>query len=83
VGQTIREIRLGRNFLRVGDTCKVKLPGKTRFTSGWTVKEITVDDLVRVARDGHWRVVRLDAIRRVAQTKNGQARNRQRGESDG
>lgn len=70
----IKEIRLGRNFLRVGDTCKVKLPGKTQFTSGWTVKEITAEGLVRVERDGHWRFVKPEAIQRVAQTKNGAPR---------
>lgn len=70
----IQEIRLGRNFLRVGDTCKVKLPGKTQFTSGWTVKEITTAGLVRVERDRRWRYVKPEAIQRVAQTKNGEPR---------
>lgn len=68
---TVKEVRLGRNYLRVDDTCDVKLPGKTQYRSGWTVKEITTGGLVRVSRDGHWRFVSLDAIRRVAQTKNG------------
>lgn len=70
-----QQIRLGRNFLRVGDTCRVKLPGKTQFTSGWTVKEITAEGLIRVERGGHWRFVKLEAIRRVAQTKNGERRD--------
>lgn len=69
------QIRLGRNYLRAGDTCRVKLPTKTQFTSGWTVKEITADGLVRVERDGHWRFVKPEAIRRVAQTKNGERKD--------
>lgn len=68
---TVQEIRIGRNFLRVGHTCKVKLPNKTQFTKGWTVKEITADGLITVSRAGHWRIVTVDAIRRVVQPKNG------------
>lgn len=72
---TVQQVRLGRNYLRVDDTCDVKLPGKTQYKSGWTVKEITAEGLVRVSRDGHWRYVPLSAIRRVAQTKNGERKD--------
>lgn len=70
-GEKVTEVRLGRNFLRVGDTCKVKLPGKTRFSSGWKVKEFDGDTARVVNKDGRWRYVPLTAIQRVAQTKNG------------
>lgn len=67
----VQEVRLGRNFVRVGDTVKVKLPGKTQFTKGWRVKEIDGDTL-RVERAGKWRYVTVANIQRVAQTKNGE-----------
>ena len=74
-----QEVRLGRNFIRVGDTVKVKLPGKTQFTSGWVVKEVfDVSGIphLRVSRDGKWRLVMATGthIRRVARTKNGEAK---------
>lgn len=73
----VKEVRLGRNYLRVGDTCKVRLPKKTQFTSGWTVREMCEVEGVphaTVVRDGKWRIVILNAdnVRRVAQTKNGE-----------
>lgn len=70
----VQEVRLGRNYIRVGDTCKVKLPGKTQFTSGWVVKEVFEVSGVphlRVEREGKWRIVAVSAatVRREAQTK--------------
>lgn len=75
----VQEVRVGRNFIRPGDPVKVKLPGKTQFTSGWTVKEVfEVEGVphVRVSRDGRWRlvVVSTNTIRRVARTKNGESK---------
>lgn len=68
----VTQVRMGRNFLRVGDTCDVKLAGKTRYSSGWKVLEFADGDTVRVGKDRRWRYVPLSSIRRVAQTKNGE-----------
>ncbi len=73
----VQEVRLGRNFIRPGDPVKVKLPGKTQFTSGWTVKEVFEVEGVphlRVERERKWRlvVVSTNTIKRVAVTKAGE-----------
>lgn len=67
-------MRVGRNFIRVGDPIKVKLVGKTQFRKGFVFKGWDPDQEVAEVRDpktGFIRPVRLDQIQRVEVTKNG------------
>lgn len=73
-GEKVTQVRMGRNYLRVGDTCRVKLPEKSQYSSGWTVKEFD-GETARVSKGGYWRYVPLTSIRRVAQTKNGKRKD--------
>lgn len=75
---TTNQIRLGRNFVRAGDPIKVRLPGKTQFRTGFKFIEAQDDNGETLARvrtpNGGWRFVGLDGIKRVAVTKDGEAR---------
>lgn len=74
------EIRLGRNFIRPGDTVRV-LPSRPGRRDGFlaTVREIVVDDSGSVkhvevmggpnGRPRAFHALRLERIARVAQTK--------------
>lgn len=72
------EVRLGRNFIRQGDPCKVKLPNKSQFKKGFRFISYDSDTDtadVRDPRTGAVRTVTLDAIQRVAVTKNGERKD--------
>lgn len=71
----IPEVRLGRNFIRRGDPCKVKLPTKSQFKTGFKFVGYRPDRgeaTVRDPRTGALRTVTLDRIQRVAVTKHGE-----------
>lgn len=85
---TTSEIRMGRNFVRVGDIVKVAArPGK-RDGFEAKVEAIVLDDEtgavrwleVRGGRAGRYQfhAVRPERISRVAQTKGGERRERRR-----
>mgnify|MGYP000505796306 FL=1 len=80
--QKIEQYRAGRNFIRLGDIVKGKLPGKSAFLG--KVTEIQADDdgevtgvfvtiIAKINGDPHghmgkWRCLTPDQIERVAQT---------------
>lgn len=73
--------RVGRNFIRTGDTVKV-LPSRPKKKDGGpaTVLRMYLDDAgekvatVLVRHEGKERFYRADRIARVAQTRNGERR---------
>lgn len=75
---TIEEWRVGRNFVRVGDTVKVTADPGRRNGHEAKVRSIEVDDdgevitVHVVSMDRGFRSYRPERIRRVAQTRHGE-----------
>jgi len=82
----VYEIRVGRNFIRKGDTVKVKaVPGRpgqaaqSGFLAKFLYAVVNDDDSIRYVevvggRNGANRSLKLDRIKRVAQTRKGERR---------
>lgn len=72
--ELLPELRMGRNFIRPGDTIKVK-PSQPGRRDGFEAKvkriarnkndEIEID----VIGDGRWRTVRPERVQRMSQSK--------------
>lgn len=74
--QRFDRVRVGRNFIRVGDICDVKLPTRKQFHHGFRFKGYVVNGdkswcEVYDPVSGFTKSVTLDRVRRVQQTKGG------------
>lgn len=82
------EYRVGRNFIRVGDIIKVKLPKKSSFLARLTAIEgedgvpvnLTITIWAKLNGDAHghqgkWRIVQPEMVTKVDQKKHARLRS--------